>query len=164
MGTQTLQVVNMFRRPRKVGTAVFERPNEWLVLGHFDTLSIEQLPCHGSPLRTIWGDIQTKRSIERKDTAYFHPTYLVSEEADHFPDFLKADRPFLFFTRIHSSATEDVGIDALQDELEAIFEKNPDIPHFYSKTLELSCPYWRNCPTAPRSGTSIPIAAYPRPR
>ena len=138
MGTQTLQVVNMFRRPRKVGTAVFERPNEWLVLGHFDTLSIEQLPCHGSPLRTIWGDIQAKRSIERKDTAYFHPTYLVSEETDHFPDFLKADRPFLFFTRIHSSAMEDVGIDALQDELEAIFEKDPDIPHFYSKTLELS--------------------------
>lgn len=138
MGTQTLQVVNMFRRPRKVGTAVFERPNEWLVLGHFDTLSIEQLPCHDSPLRTIWGDIKAKRSIEKKDTAYFHPTYLVSEEPDYFPGFLKEERAFLFFTRIHSSSMEDVGIDALRDELKAIFEKNPDILHFYSKTLELS--------------------------
>lgn len=139
MSTQTLQVVNMFRRPRKMGTAVFKRPNEWLVLGHFDTLSIEQLPLlHDSPLRTIWGDIQAKRSIEEKDTAYFHPTYLVSEETDYFPGFLGEDRPFLFFTRIHSNAMEDVDIGSLQDELEAIFEKYPDVPHFYSKTLELS--------------------------
>lgn len=138
METQTLQVVNMLRRPRNVGAAVFEQPNEWLVLGHFDTLSIEQLPCLNSPLRTIWGDIKAKRSMEKKDTVYFHPTYLVSEETDRFSGFLNEERPFLFFTRIHSSAMEDVGIDALRDELKAIFEKNPDIPHFYAKTLELS--------------------------
>lgn len=128
----------MYRRLRKTGTPVFMRPNEWLVLGHFDTLSIEQLPCGNSPLRAIWEDIKERKNDKMEDTAYCHPTYLVSEDADCFLDFSMAEKPFLFFTRIHSSAMEGMGIDTLRDALECILKQKSDIPHFYSKTLELS--------------------------
>lgn len=145
-GTQRIQVVRMFRRPRKPGAAVFVRPDEWLVLGHFDTLTIEQLSSDDPPLKTIRENVGGKKTAgeaaganaKETDTAYCHPTYLVSEGVDLFPRFLQEDRPFMFFTRIHSSEMENVGIDSLQKKLRAIFEKNPDIPYFYAQTLELS--------------------------
>lgn len=151
MSRQTLQAVNMYRKPRRAGLPTFTRPDEWLVLGHFDTLTLDEPPCSGSALSAIWEDVcrQPPSGDPADPPPYRHSTYLLDGRAGGlsqpkkggpggFAGFRGEEAPFLMFTRLHAVAREDAGTDKLETALNEILERYPDIPYYYAKTLELS--------------------------
>ncbi len=151
MSTQAMQAVNMYRKPRRAGLPTFTRPDEWLVLGHFDTLTLDEPPCSGSALSAIWEDVcrQPPSGDPADPPPYRHSTYLLDGKAGGlsqfqnggpggFAGFRGEEAPFLMFTRLHAVAREDAGTDDLEAALGEILKQYPDIPYYYAKTLELS--------------------------
>lgn len=141
-----LRAINMYRKVHQAGSAFFDQGDEWLVLGRFDTLEIQNLTSSDSLFEAIWKDISQKSVCSDSPGAhiYRHPTYLFSQKDSKHTTFWKNDSaPFMFVTRIHAKScySEDgheAYLEQLESQIEASLKDFSTEDFFFSKTLGLS--------------------------
>lgn len=140
--------INMFRKSRTAGEEQLLGENdEWLVLGHFDTLNVQRLTSTREyPLRDIILKDVTQnagKAIDSTDDFYCHSIYLIPPEGKakvHRDFWEKNKKPVMFITRIHlkpdSGGTLVEG--GLEEEIDQLLSGFPQGDYIYGKTLELS--------------------------
>lgn len=141
-----LRVINMYRKTRQAGYAFLDKDDEWLVLGQFDTMDIQDLTSSDSLFEAIWKDISRKsvRDESPNTHIYRHPTYLFSpKDSKHTAFWKNNNAPFMFVTRIHAKncySEDDHGsyLEQLESQIETSLKDFSAEDYLFSKTLGLS--------------------------
>ncbi len=143
---QTIHAINMCKFLHVSDASMLPTQDDWLILGHFDSLSIAEIGSvsKATPhiLEQVWNDFcklgEYANFNEPKERSYRHVLYLLPAESELDVKQLSQNFPFMFVTRIRkSNGYEDIEEQqSMSDTVKSIME--PDREFLCYPALGLS--------------------------